>query len=145
LPFELVDQFPQTHANILVALFLYDQTTPGFLVGQALLKALQDFNVGELALGEPCLCHDTEPFPKHSKRLWAVGNDNYGLLYGRASDVCWPVDKLGGIELPCARDAEQGGRRSPIGCGLEQSEVREIFFGAESNGCEHVFGVKRGG
>lgn len=79
LPLELVDEFPQTHAQILVtARVLHDASS--LFICEALLESPQDLSIGELALGKPSLGYDAEPFSQHAKELRAIRNHHDGFL-----------------------------------------------------------------
>lgn len=99
LPFELMNQLPQTHAEILVTVYSFVEKAPSPLIREALLKPPEDVNIGELALCEPCLRYYGETFSQHTKALRAINDDNDGLLYGRSRNVGRTIQELRGIEL----------------------------------------------
>lgn len=99
LPFELVDQLSQTHADILISITLLIQDTSTLLICKTFLEPPQDFGICELTLSEPRLCHNAESFAQHAKELRSVGNDHNGLLNSRACDFGWSIDELGRVEL----------------------------------------------
>lgn len=82
LPLELVNQLAQTHAEILVSLRFLLQDTSGLFIRETFLKAAQDIDVCELALGEPCLSDYTEALSQHAKELGAVCDDDNRFLHG---------------------------------------------------------------
>lgn len=101
-----MDQLPETHAQVLVPVDVVVQQAPRLLVGQALLEAAEDLDVGELALSEPGLGDDAQALAEHAKELGAVGDDHDGLLHRGPGHVGGTVDELGRVELAGARDAE---------------------------------------
>jgi hypothetical protein len=119
LPLVLADEFPQTHANVLVtSSVLLLQQTSRFLFGQTLLEVLQNVHVCELALGKPRLRHHPEPLAQHAKGLRGVRNDDDGLLDRGSGDVRGSVDEPGRVELARARYAEQRGGGTFVGLGF---------------------------
>jgi len=130
LPPELSNQLPQVQAEVLVAVDLVVQGSPLFLIGEVLLEAAQDVGIGELPLGEPGGRDHAQLFPQHAKELRRISHDDDGLLHRRTCHVRRPVEKLGGVHLPGARDAEQGRSRARRGSGLEEGKVREVLGGS---------------
>lgn len=60
MPFEFVDQLPQTHTEVLVAVRLVVQQAPILFIRQALLKPAQDLDISEFSLGKPSLRHNAQ-------------------------------------------------------------------------------------
>jgi hypothetical protein len=82
LPFEFVDDLAQTHTQVLVPLCLLLQEASGFLIREAVLEPLQNFNICKLVLGKPCLCDYAQALSQHAKELGTVGNDDNRFLDG---------------------------------------------------------------
>lgn len=99
LPFELVDQLSQAHADILISVTLLIQDPSTLLICKTFLESPQNFGICELTLGEPRLCHNAESFAQHAKELGSVGNDHNSLLNSRACDFGWSIDEFRGVEL----------------------------------------------
>ena len=96
-------KLPQAHPEVMViALFLLLHETPSLLIGETLLEALEDLDIGELALGKPSLGHNAQALPQHTKGLGTVGDDDDGLLHGGSGHLGGAVDELGRVELTSA-------------------------------------------
>lgn len=86
------------------------EQTPPLFVGQRLLEALEDLDIGEIPLSEPGARHHRQPLSQRAKGLRTIGDDDNGLLDRRPRHVGWPHEQLRRVYLPRARDAEDGRR-----------------------------------
>lgn len=60
-------------------------------------------------LRKPSSRNHAQLLPQLSKALWAIGDCYNGFLYGAPRDICRSIEQLASVQLPCARDAEDGG------------------------------------
>ncbi len=147
LPLELPDHLAETHAEILLLLGLggrHVRPLARLFGRETLLEAAQDVRVGEVPLREPRRGHDAQALPQHAEAPGAVRDHHQGLLYRRAGHVWGAVEQRRRVDLPCARDAEEGRRRQAAAGRAQEGEVGKILGGAWKARSVRTRGDRRG-
>lgn len=90
-----MDQLSERNAKVVVcfAFLVLEQCR------EALREALQNFDVGEIPLGEPGGRHNPQLRFYGPEVLWAITDDHNSLLYGASCDLSRAVDQLACIQL----------------------------------------------